>query len=75
MNLLNSKCEECEDGYYLLEDGLQCLEAKYCLEFKNGCLKCSEGAFLKEGKCVKLAHCKKQYSEDCFECASGYFIS
>jgi len=49
MDIANAQCEECKEGYFLFSNGQQCLKVKYCLEFKDVCVKCSEEAFLFQG--------------------------
>ena len=71
--IVSDKCEKCEYGYSLGEDG-KCSKSKNCSESENGnCILCSEGFFLgKDGICTNKKHCIYSTNYNCIECENEY---
>ena len=79
-----SFCEECDDGFYLLSNGLFCASTKHCIygDRETGkCTNCETGYYLdtKENKCKSnrenngFKNCKKG-NKKCEECVYNYYL-
>ena len=72
-------CSECNDGYFLSEDGL-CSKSQNCKKVNNNsdCIKCSEGYFLIESEnlCTMEKNCKSANSQYgiCEICKDSFYI-
>ena len=71
--IVSDKCQECDIGFSLGEDG-KCAKSKNCSESEKGnCILCSEGFFLgKDGKCTNKKHCIYSTNYNCNECEDEY---
>ena len=80
----NALCAECNEGFYLLDDGLFCSSTKHCAfgdRETAKCNECSEGFYLdaNDDKCKsneennKFKNCKKG-GDTCDECIYGYYL-
>ena len=72
-------CNECQDNFYLLEQGY-CIGINYCLEgaIYNKCKKCFPGYFISyyDGACTKEDKCilGDKNLGICTECEEGFYI-
>ena len=73
---VNNKCVQCENDYYLGEDG-QCSFSKNCLESENGiCITCKENYYLDlDNYCTDIKHCIHSIYSECLECEDNYYYS
>ena len=74
----DKKCEICDDGYYLDENGI-CVGTLYCLESENLiCKKCEKGYYLSNNNiCTNTEHCDfaDKITSICTFCKDNYYLS
>ena len=74
--VIDNKCVQCENDYYLGDDG-HCSFSKNCLESENGiCLACIDNYYLDlNNYCTNIKRCIDSNYDECSECEDNYYYN